>query len=91
MSTINNKRTMTVNGRPVPIEGEKNILDLIRKAGFDSADTYVTTHSFPPSARAGCASSKTKEASILASCSTPPKAGMDIKDQYTETERIQER
>ena len=30
MSTINNKRTMTVNGRPVPIEGEKNILDLIR-------------------------------------------------------------
>ena len=35
MSTINNKKTMTVNGRPVPIEGEKNLLDLIRKAGFE--------------------------------------------------------
>ena len=35
MNTINNKRTMTVNGMPVPIEGEKNLLEIIRKAGFD--------------------------------------------------------
>ena len=33
-NTITKKRMMTVNGMPVPIEGEKNLLELIRKAGF---------------------------------------------------------
>ena len=35
MNTGNNQRTMIINGMPVPIEGEKNILDVIRKAGFE--------------------------------------------------------
>ena len=35
MNTMNNKKFMVIDGLPVAIEGEKNILDVIRKAGID--------------------------------------------------------
>ena len=86
MSTINNKRTMTVNGRPVPIEGEKNILDLIRKAGFDMPTLCYHSQLSTFGACRMCIV-EDKKGNILASCSTPPKAGMDIR---TNTPRLRE-
>ena len=86
MSTINNKKTMTVNGRPVPIEGEKNLLDLIRKAGFEVPTLCYHSQLSTFGACRMCIV-EDKRGSIIASCSTPPKAGMEIK---TNTPRIRE-
>ncbi len=86
MSTINNKRTMIVNGRPVPIEGEKNILEVIRKAGFDMPTLCYHSQLSTFGACRMCIV-EDKKGSIIASCSTPPKAGMDIK---TNTPRLRE-
>ncbi|MDO4544856.1 MAG: 2Fe-2S iron-sulfur cluster-binding protein, partial [Bacillota bacterium] len=86
MNTVNNKRTMTVNGMPVPIEGEKNILDVIRKAGFDMPTLcYYSKLSTYGACRMCIVEDKKGE--IMASCSTPPRAGMDIR---TNTPRLQE-
>ncbi len=86
MSTINNKKTMTVNGRPVPIEGEKNLLELIRKAGFEVPTLCYHSQLSTFGACRMCIV-EDKRGSIIASCSTPPKAGMEIK---TNTPRIRE-
>ena len=82
MSTINNKKTMTVNGRPVPIEGEKNLLDLIRKAGFEVPTLCYHSQLSTFGACRMCIV-EDKRGSIIASCSTPPKAGMEIKTNST--------
>ena len=86
MSAINKPRTMIVNGRPVPIEGEKTLLDLIRKAGFD---VPTLCHHSQLSTFGACRMCivEDKKGGIIASCSTPPKAGMEIK---TNTPRIRE-
>ena len=86
MNTINNKRIMTVNGRPVPIEGEKNLLDVIRKAGFDVPTLCYYSKLSTFGACRMCIV-EDKKGNIMASCSTPPKAGMDIK---TNTPRLRE-
>ena len=77
---------MIVNGRPVPIEGEKTLLDLIRKAGFD---VPTLCHHSQLSTFGACRMCivEDKKGGIIASCSTPPKAGMEIK---TNTPRIRE-
>ena len=35
MNTMNGKKYMIIDGLPVAIEGEKNILSLVRKAGIE--------------------------------------------------------
>ncbi len=77
---------MTVNGRPVPIEGEKNLLDLIRKAGFEVPTLCYHSQLSTFGACRMCIV-EDKKGNIIASCSTPPKAGMDIR---TNTPRIRE-
>ena len=86
MTTINNKRTMTVNGRPVPIEGEKNLLDLIRKAGFDVPTLCYYSKLSTFGACRMCIV-EDKKGGIMAACSTPPRAGMEIR---TNTLRLRE-
>lgn len=86
MTTINNKRTMTVNGRPVPIEGEKNLLDLIRKAGFDVPTLCYYSKLSTFGACRMCIV-EDKKGDIMAACSTPPRAGMEIR---TNTLRLRE-
>ncbi len=86
MNTINNKRTMTVNGMPVPIEGEKNLLEIIRKAGFDMPTLCYYSKLSTYGACRMCIV-EDKRGDIMASCSTPPRAGMEIK---TNTPRLRE-
>lgn len=85
MNTIK-QRTMTVNGMPVLIEGEKNLLELIRKAGFDMPTLCYYSKLSTYGACRMCIV-EDKKGAIMASCSTPPKAGMEIK---TNTPRLRE-
>lgn len=86
MSPINRKKTMIVNGIPVLIEGEKNILDVIRKAGFDVPTLCYYSKLSTFGACRMCIV-EDKRGDIMASCSTPPRAGMEIK---TNTPRLRE-
>ena len=85
MNTIK-QRTMTVNGMPVLIEGEKNLLELIRKAGFDMPTLCYHSKLSTYGACRMCVV-EDKRGDIMASCSTPPRAGMEIK---TNTPRLRE-
>ena len=85
MNTMNNRKSMIIDGRPVAIEGEKNILDVIRKAGIDMPTLcYHSVLSTYGACRMCVVEGKWGE--IMASCSTPPKAGMEVK---TNTPRLQ--
>ena len=86
MNMMNNQRTMIINGMPVPIEGEKNILDVIRKAGFDMPTLCYYSKLSTYGACRMCIV-EDKNGNIMASCSTPPRAGMEVK---TNTPRLQE-
>lgn len=77
---------MIIDGLPVAIEGEKNILDLIRKAGIDLPTLcYYSVLSTYGACRMCVV--EDKHGSIIASCSTPPRSGMEIK---TNTPRLQQ-
>lgn len=75
---------VVIDGIQVEIEGEKNLLALIRKAGID-----MTTFCYHPhlSIHGACRMCmiETERGSLEASCSMPPKPGMVIK---TNTERL---
>ena len=79
-----NRKTMTVNGITVPIEGEKKILDIIRKAGFDVPTLCYYSGLSTYGACRMCIVEDQK-GNIIASCYTPPRAGMQIK---THTPRL---
>lgn len=85
MNTMNNKKFMVIDGLPIAIEGEKNILDVIRKAGIDMPTLcYYSVLSTYGACRMCVVEGKHGE--IMASCSTPPRSGMEIK---TNTPRLQ--
>lgn len=81
-----NKKYMSIDGLPVAIEGEKNILDIIRKAGIDLPTLCYHSHLSTYGACRMCVV-EGKNGDIMASCSTPPRSGMEIK---TNTPRLQD-
>jgi NADH-quinone oxidoreductase subunit G len=75
---------VTVDGRQIPIEGEKNLLALIRKAGIDIPTfCYHSELSTYGACRLCLVEINGKE--IDASCVVPPKDGMSVR---TSTPRI---
>ena len=85
MNMMNNKKYMIIDGSPVPIEGEKNILALIRKAGIDLPTLCYHSELSTYGACRMCVV-EGKNGEIMASCSTPPRSGMEVK---TTTPRLQ--
>ena len=81
---MENKDYMLVDGKQVAIEGEKNILELVQKIGIE-----LPTFCYHPelSIFGACRMCvvETSRGAMEASCSTPPKAGMEI---YTNTPRL---
>ena len=81
---MENKDYMLVDGVQVAIEGEKNILELVNKAGIE-----LPTFCYHPelSIFGACRMCvvENSRGGMEASCSTPPKAGMEI---YTNTPRL---
>ncbi len=79
-----NKNTLTVNGRELPINGERNLLELIRKAGIDIPTfCYHSELSIYGACRLCLVDVKGR--GIMASCSTAPEPGMEIQ---TDTKEI---
>ncbi|MDR2565491.1 MAG: [FeFe] hydrogenase, group A [Bifidobacteriaceae bacterium] len=78
------KTYITIDGMPVPINGEKNLLDLIRKIGVELPTfCYYSELSIYGACRMCMVENKWGE--MEAACSTPPQAGMEIK---TNTESL---
>lgn len=75
---------MTVDGIPVEINGEKNLLELIRKAGI-KLPTFCYHSELSVYGACRMCMVETERGGLEAACSTPPKAGMLIK---TNTERL---
>ncbi|MDR0409067.1 MAG: [FeFe] hydrogenase, group A [Spirochaetaceae bacterium] len=75
---------MMIDGIPVPIEGEKNVLELIRKAGIEMPTFCYYSELSVYGACRMCVV-ETGHDNFRASCSIPPKAGMAIK---TNTRRL---
>lgn len=75
---------MMIDNMPVEIEGEQNILAVIRKAGIELPTfCYYSELSVYGACRMCVVEDKSGE--IHASCSTPPQAGMEIR---TNTPRL---
>ncbi|HWR23445.1 MAG TPA: [FeFe] hydrogenase, group A [Feifaniaceae bacterium] len=76
-------QTLTIDGIPMEINGEKNLLELIRKAGVE-LPTFCYYSEL--SIYGGCRMCMVETGKgVEAACSTPPKAGMEIR---TNTERL---
>lgn len=79
-----NKEFMLIDGMPVEINGEKNLLELIRKTGIQMPTfCYHTELSIYGACRMCMV--ENKWGGLEAACSTIPKAGMEIR---TNTERL---
>ena len=78
------KQYLTIDGMPVEINGEKNLLQVIRKAGIQMP-TFCYHSELSVYGACRMCMVENEWGGFEASCSTPPKAGMNIK---TNTEKL---
>lgn len=78
------KQYMTVDGIPVEINGEKNILEVLHKIGI-KMPTFCYHSDLSVYGACRMCMVENERGGLDAACSTPPRAGMDIK---TNTERL---
>lgn len=81
---MNERQYMTVDGIPVEITDEKNILEVIRKAGI-KLPTFCYHSDLSVYGACRMCMVENERGGLDAACSTPPRAGMVIK---TNTERL---
>ncbi len=81
---MEDKKYMTVNGISVEICGEKNLLEIIRKVGIDMP-TFCYYSELSVYGACRMCMVENEWGGFEASCSTPPKEGMNIK---THTEKL---
>lgn len=79
-----NDNYMIIDNIPVAIEGEKNILELIRKAGID-LPTFCYHSDLSVYGACRMCMVENKWGGMEAACSTPPKPGAEI---YTNTPKL---
>ena len=81
---MSEKKYMTIDGIPVEIEGEKNILELCRKIGV-KMPTFCYHSELSVYGACRMCMVENEWGGLDAACSTPPKAGASVK---TNTERL---
>ena len=81
---MDNKQYMLIDGNPVEIGSEKNLLELIRKAGIE-LPTFCYYSELSVYGACRMCMVETSKGTMEAACSTIPRAGMEI---YTNTERL---
>ena len=79
-----NQEYMTVDGIPVPLDGEKNVLEVIRKAGI-KLPTFCYHSELSIYGACRMCMVENEWGGLDAACSAAPKAGMTIK---TNTQRL---
>jgi NADH-quinone oxidoreductase subunit G len=75
---------MLIDNIPVPIEGEKNILEMVRKAGIE-LPTFCYYSELSVYGACRMCMVENERGGMEASCSTPPRAGMKV---YTNTPKL---
>jgi NADH-quinone oxidoreductase subunit G len=80
------EHTLSIDGRAIPIEGERNILEMIRKAGID-LPTFCYHSELSVYGACRLCLVEIEGRGIQGACSTPPEAGLKIR---TLTEEIRE-
>lgn len=78
------RELMLIDGMPVEIKNERNILELIRKAGIE-LPTFCYYSELSVYGACRLCVVENNQGDIEAACSTPPKVGMEI---YTNTPRL---
>ncbi len=81
---MSEKQYMTVDGIPVEIEGEKNILEVLQKIGI-KLPTFCYHSELSVYGACRMCMVENEHGGLDAACSTPPRAGMKIK---TNNERL---
>ena len=81
---MENKEYMLIDGNPIEINGEKNLLELIRKADIEMP-TFCYHSELSVYGACRMCMVENSHGGMEAACSTVPKAGMEI---YTNTERL---
>ena len=81
---MENKKYMTVDGVTVEICGEKNLLEIIRKVGIEMP-TFCYYSELSVYGACRMCMVENEWGGFDASCSTPPREGMNIK---TNTEKL---
>ncbi len=81
---MDKKKYMTVDGVPVEINGEKNLLEIIRKVGIEMP-TFCYYSELSVYGACRMCMVENEWGGFEASCSTPPREGMNIK---TNTEKL---
>lgn len=81
---MENKEYMLIDGNPVEINGEKNLLEVIRKASIE-LPTFCYHSELSVYGACRMCMVENSHGGMEAACSTVPKAGMEI---YTNTERL---
>jgi NADH-quinone oxidoreductase subunit G len=79
-------KTLTIDGREVPINGERNLLELIRKAGID-LPTFCYHSDLSVYGACRLCLVDIAGRGVQGACSTPPEPGLKIR---TQTEEIRE-
>lgn len=78
------KKFMTIDGMPVEINGESNLLELIRKAGI-KLPTFCYHSELSVYGACRMCMVENERGMLMAACSTAPREGMEI---HTNTERL---
>ncbi|MBX7257251.1 MAG: [FeFe] hydrogenase, group A [Candidatus Hydrogenedentes bacterium] len=80
---MNDEQTITIDGRPVPIEGERNLLEMIRKSGID-IPTFCYHSELSVYGACRLCIVDIEGRGIVASCSQPPEPGLVVKTSTAE-------
>ena len=83
----NKSATLIIDGRKIAIEGEKNLLELVRKAGID-LPTFCYHSDLSVYGACRLCLVDVEGRGILGACSTPPEAGMIIRTNTQELREI---
>jgi NADH-quinone oxidoreductase subunit G len=83
---MDSRQTLTIDHLVVPVNGERNLLDLARKAGID-IPTFCYHSQLSIYGACRLCLVEVEGRGIVASCSTPPEPGMRV---HTHTEEIRQ-
>lgn len=84
---MENQGTININGTDFPIEGERNVLEVIRKANIE-VPTFCYHSELSVYGACRLCMVDINGGNIQASCSTPPEAGMVIKTHTDQIRKI---